>query len=224
MTSNHLSYQLQITIHLNSFSATKYFWKKVTKGKCLVNKLLNLNWGGLEPLIIHVQLLVIFMAKQKSPSQLFDWFRIYYEKYCSRKCTLLPLPLGEVIFKIWPKRQGFKHRRSQDFWLGAQTTCNDVIKNFRKRNYLWDRDIAEWKIRSPGRVSHLTRILLKGEGLKGHSHQVFHSWPKCWHVPKMHFHRIWSFCTLPFSRYCSLKLAVFHLLKFCHFISIVTED
>ena len=61
------------------------------------------------------------------------------------------------------------HRRSQDFWLGGgpkpKITCNDVIRNFRKRNFLWDKDIVEWKIRSRGPVWHETRISLKGEGL-----------------------------------------------------------
>ena len=28
----------------------------------------------------------------------------------------------------------------------AQITCNDVIKNFQKRNFLWDKDIIGWKI------------------------------------------------------------------------------
>ena len=27
-------------------------------------------------------------------------------------------------------------------------TYNDVVKNFRKRNFLWDKDIIEWKPRS----------------------------------------------------------------------------
>ena len=29
-------------------------------------------------------------------------------------------------------------------------TCNDVIRNFRKRNFLWDKDIVECMIRSRG--------------------------------------------------------------------------
>ena len=28
----------------------------------------------------------------------------------------------------------------------AQITCNHVIKNFQKRNCLWDKDIIGWKI------------------------------------------------------------------------------
>ena len=27
-----------------------------------------------------------------------------------------------------------------------QITCNDVIKNFQKRKFLWDKDIVGWKI------------------------------------------------------------------------------
>ena len=41
------------------------------------------------------------------------------------------------------------HRRSQDFWLGGpkpQITRDDVIRNFRKSNFLWGKDIVEWKI------------------------------------------------------------------------------
>ena len=36
-------------------------------------------------------------------------------------------------------------------WGGGykpQITCNDVIRNFQKRNFLWGKDIVEWKIRS----------------------------------------------------------------------------
>ena len=33
-------------------------------------------------------------------------------------------------------------------WGGPkpQITRNDVIRNFRKRNFLWGKDIVEWKI------------------------------------------------------------------------------
>ena len=33
-------------------------------------------------------------------------------------------------------------------WGGPkpQITCNDVIRNFQKRNFLLGKDIAEWKI------------------------------------------------------------------------------
>ena len=63
---------------------------------------------------------------------------------------------------------GCSYRRNQDFGMGGgkpQIACNDVIRTFRKRNFLWDKDIVEWKIRSSGLVWHLPRILLKGEGL-----------------------------------------------------------
>ena len=46
-----------------------------------------------------------------------------------------------------------------------QITCNEVIRHFQKRNFLCDKDIVKWKIRSQGLcVWHLTRILLKREG------------------------------------------------------------
>ena len=34
-------------------------------------------------------------------------------------------------------------------WGGGpepQITCNDIIKNFRKRNFLWGKDIVEYKM------------------------------------------------------------------------------
>ena len=42
-----------------------------------------------------------------------------------------------------------QHKRSQDFCSGGakpKITCNDVIINFQKRNFLWGKDIVEWKI------------------------------------------------------------------------------
>ena len=52
-------------------------------------------------------------------------------------------------------------------WGGGKPkiTCNEVIRNFRKRNFLWDKDIVEWKIRSRGLVWYFTESFLKGEGL-----------------------------------------------------------
>ena len=44
-------------------------------------------------------------------------------------------------------------------------TCNDVIRNFRKRNFLWDKDIVECMIRSRGLVWHLTKSFQMGERL-----------------------------------------------------------
>ena len=44
-------------------------------------------------------------------------------------------------------------------------TRNDVIRNFRKRNFLWDKDIVECMIRSRGLVWHLTKSFQKGERL-----------------------------------------------------------
>ena len=36
---------------------------------------------------------------------------------------------------------------------------------FEKRDFLWDKDTAKWRIRSRDLVWHVTRILLKGEDL-----------------------------------------------------------
>ena len=37
-------------------------------------------------------------------------------------------------------------------WAGAQITFNDLIKNFRKRNFFWAQDTVKWKIGSRGMV------------------------------------------------------------------------
>ena len=54
------------------------------------------------------------------------------------------------VAKIFIRSKGVaSQRRSQDFWLGGskpQTACNDVIRNLQKRNFLWGKDIVEWKI------------------------------------------------------------------------------
>ena len=46
-------------------------------------------------------------------------------------------------------RQSPIYWRSQNFWLGGgpkpQITCNDVIKNFQNRNFLWNKDIVGCK-------------------------------------------------------------------------------
>ena len=71
------------------------------------------------------------------------------------------------IANSWLRAWQWEQRRSQDFWLGGckpQITCNDVIRNFRKRNFLWGKNIVEWKIRSLvwhfNQVWYLNRILL----------------------------------------------------------------
>ena len=61
------------------------------------------------------------------------------------------------------------HRRSQNFWLGGpkpQITCNDVIKKFQKRNFLWDKVVVKWKIGRWGLVLVLNQDFAKGGGLK----------------------------------------------------------
>ena len=44
-------------------------------------------------------------------------------------------------------------------------TCNGIIRNFRKRNFLWDKGIVECMIGSRGLVWHLTKSFQKGERL-----------------------------------------------------------
>ena len=57
-----------------------------------------------------------------------------------------------------PKKKGLQnfffrrspiHWRTQNFDWGRpkpRITCNDVIKNFPKRKFLWNKDIVGWKI------------------------------------------------------------------------------
>ena len=51
---------------------------------------------------------------------------------------------------------------------GGQTTkcMHDVIKVFRKRNCLLDKDIVEWKIRSRGQCLALKQDFAQGKGLE----------------------------------------------------------
>ena len=58
--------------------------------------------------------------------------------------------------------------------------CYKFIRNFRKRNFLWGKDIVEWKIKSRGLFWHLTGILLKVEGLNQKvKMQKCLNWEKC---------------------------------------------
>ena len=74
----HLMYQLEITSKFNphhqptlknnpspSHQLLKGFWKKFSKGKCLLNKLLKLNPGCLGSWSYIFLKLVIFITKQK---------------------------------------------------------------------------------------------------------------------------------------------------------------
>ena len=46
----------------------------------VISVILNLNWGGLSPLAVHVLVqLVIFMTKQKFLRNFFDCIIIYYK-------------------------------------------------------------------------------------------------------------------------------------------------
>ena len=59
------------------------------------------------------------------------------------------------------------HWRTQDFDWGRpkpQITWNDVIKIFPKRKFLWDKDIAEWKIWNRCLFAR-NQDFAKGEGL-----------------------------------------------------------
>ena len=47
----------------------------------------------------------------------------------------------------------------------SQITCNDVIRNFWKRNFLWGKNIVEWKIWSYSPWA-LNQDFGKGKGRK----------------------------------------------------------
>ena len=47
-----------------------------------------------------------------------------------------------------------------------QTTCNDVIRHFRKRNFLWEKDIVDCIIRSRGLCLAHKQDFGIGRGLK----------------------------------------------------------
>ena len=77
---NHLLCHFSVTIyiHLAGLYEKKYL-KKISQEKCSLNKLLNLNWGGLGPLALVVNALlqlVIFMTKQKFLRKIFNWIII----------------------------------------------------------------------------------------------------------------------------------------------------
>ena len=78
-----------------------------------------------------------------------------------RRSNFGPVKSYTVLSKSLWKWVPCPHRLSQDFWLGEggkpQITCNDVIKNFRKRNFLRGKDIVEWNIRSRACDWHKTR-------------------------------------------------------------------
>ena len=66
---NHLLFYFWIAIHsyLNSFYATKYFWKKVSLGEKVIEEITEFKSRGMDPLVVHALLqLVVFMTKQKS--------------------------------------------------------------------------------------------------------------------------------------------------------------
>ena len=84
---------------------------------------------------------------------------------------LLPLRLQKIdcairAFNKFTVLRGIGVARIFD-WGGPklQITCNDVIKNFQKKNFLWGKDIVEWKIRSCS-LSALYQDFGKGRGRK----------------------------------------------------------
>ena len=68
---------------------------------CSLNKLLNLNWGGMGPLAVHALLqLIIFMTKQKSPRNIFEWIILFTAKTLQETMYLTSPYLGHIPFKI----------------------------------------------------------------------------------------------------------------------------
>ena len=59
-----------------------------------------------------------------------------------------PKTQAQAFFKKNFFRRSPIHWRTQDFDWGRpkpKITCNDVIKIFPKRKFLWDKDIVGWK-------------------------------------------------------------------------------
>ena len=79
------------------------------------------------------------------------WWPVFNQKFATCATTKVYSRLGSTSSDLGgghgPKSPPPVHRRSQDFWFGGRAkpkmTCNDVIRNFRKRNFLWDKGIVE---------------------------------------------------------------------------------
>ena len=72
--------------------------KKINLEKCSFNKSLNLNGGGIGPLVLRVLLqLVVFMTKQKCLEIIF-----------ARQCTLIFPTWAKYLTKFKPKTRDFK--------------------------------------------------------------------------------------------------------------------
>ena len=63
----------------------------------------------------------------------------------SRKCSPKKKRSSKIFFMQSPI-----YRRGQNFRLVGmpqpQITRNDIIKNFQKSNFLWDKDIIGWNV------------------------------------------------------------------------------
>ena len=71
------------------------------------------------------------------------------------------------VLELANTRYGIGKARMFDMGVGKlQITCHDVSRYFRKRNFLWDKDIVEWKIRSRDLVLALNQDFAKGKRLK----------------------------------------------------------
>ena len=95
------------------------------------------------------------------------------------QCSSARLFLLYEIKSLWSWRWGgesekFAHKASQNIGVARifdwgepkpQITCNDVIRNFRKRNFSWGKDNVEWKIWSRSQMA-LNQDFDKGRGRK----------------------------------------------------------
>ena len=106
---NHLLYPF---LNNNSpipcqFLRNKTLLKKISEGKCSLNKLLNLNRGGLNPLVVYalLQLVIIMQNKnlyEKPSSGLLFTAKILHE------AMYLAFPYLSQITKFSRKMQDFK--------------------------------------------------------------------------------------------------------------------
>ena len=108
----------------------------------------------------------------------------FYE-FCLHLTKLSPSPffMALNVEEHHFSQLSYTHRRSQDFWLGGpkpQITRNDVIRNFRKSNFLWGKDIIEWKIWSRSLMA-LCQDFGKGRGQKLIIEKCKSlTWKTCW--------------------------------------------
>ena len=72
----------------------------------------------------------------------------------------------EMVPSGWGLNGRCQHWRVRIFgWGGTKSHAMTPSNNFEMRNFLRDKVIVKWKIRSRGLIWHATRIFVEGGGL-----------------------------------------------------------